>query len=73
MQSLEPAFDGALMKHLIRLPRLGNAFKLEGSQIAVFEEVTEEPPRSTPRQGGGGNPSALGRAMPENDRRAFSY
>src|SRR5215831_12022968 len=48
MQSLEPALNGALMKHLIRSPRLGHACKLEGSQIAVFEEVTEEPPRSRP-------------------------
>jgi hypothetical protein len=46
MQSLEAALDGALMKHLIRLRRLDKALELQRAEIAVFEEVTEEPPRS---------------------------
>jgi len=54
MQSLEPALDCALVKHLIRPPRLHEAFELDGAEIAVFEEVTEEPARSRPDHDGVG-------------------
>jgi hypothetical protein len=44
MQRLEPAFDGALAKHLIGVHRLRNAFRLDRAEIAALEQIAEQQP-----------------------------
>src|SRR4051794_31685103 len=48
MQRLEPAFDGALTNHLIRMDRLRKAFHLDGAKITIFEKIADQLPRLRP-------------------------
>jgi hypothetical protein len=44
-QRLEPARDGARMQHLPSWHRGGEPLDLEGTEIAVLEEIADEPVR----------------------------
>ena len=47
VQSLEPALDNTRTHHLPSRDRRGDALHLDGAEIAVLEEIANQPPRAS--------------------------
>ncbi len=52
VQCLEAALDGARVQHLPRPDRLGKAFELDSPEVAVLEEIADQPARPRPNHDG---------------------
>ena len=46
MQRFEPALRDARPEHLIRVNALDEAFQRDGAEVAIFEKIADQSPRS---------------------------